>query len=585
MFKLYKKLFKYVPERKTFAYGSMLLAAISTICLMASYWYLWDLFCELLVTKNYNMALKDSELVVIYMVSYGVIYFLALMVSHMLGFRLETNLRKTGLKNLINASFAFFDTNPSGKVRKIIDDNAGETHSTVAHLIPDNVVAGMLPILMFILTFAVDYRLGILLAITIVVGIFQYKSMYGGEEFMMAYSNSLEKMSSEIIEYVRGMQVLKIFGITVRSYKSLLDAILQYSKKTYEYSLSCRRPYVSFQTLFNVYYLICIPCSIYFIIKGESASVILAKVIFFTCFSGVIFSSFMKVMFASQNNFNAGQVIDRLEDLIGGMRKEKLEHGEIKEFKHYDIEFDRVFFKYDEKYIIENLSLKLDEGKTFALIGPSGSGKSTIAKLISGFYSLDRGTIKIGGCDIREYSEDTLLQNISFVFQDSKLFKKSIYDNVALADESADRDKVMKALSLAGCDEIIEKFKDRENTIIGSKGVYLSGGEKQRIAIARAILKNSPIVIMDEASAAIDADNEYELQKAFKNLMQDKTVIMIAHRMTSIRNVDEIIVLEKGNVIERGDNDSLVKTGGLYSRLLSLYETANDWRVSNEKLL
>ena len=251
MFKLYKKLFKYVPERKTFAYGSMLLAAISTICLMASYWYLWDLFCELLVTKDYSAALKDSKLIVIYMVSYGVIYFVALMVSHMLGFRLETNIR-----NLINASFAFFDTNPSGKVRKIIDDNAGETHSTVAHLIPDNVVAGMLPILMFIMTFAVDYRLGILLAITIVVGIFQYKSMYGGEEFMMAYSNSLEKMSSEIIEYVRGMQVLKIFGITVRSYKSLLDAILQYSKNTYEYSLSCRRPYVSFQTLFNVYYLI-----------------------------------------------------------------------------------------------------------------------------------------------------------------------------------------------------------------------------------------------------------------------------------------------------------------------------------------
>ena len=218
-------------------------------------------------------------------------------------------------------------------------------------------------------------------------------------------------------------------------------------------------------------------------------------------------------------------------------------------------------------------------------MGHSGSGKSTVAKLLSGFYKVDKGAIKIGGYPLSEYTKEAIIKNISFVFQDSKLFKKSIYDNVALADENAGRDKVMKALSLAGCDEIIEKFKDRENTIIGSKGVYLSGGEKQRIAIARAILKNSPIVIMDEASAAIDADNEYELQKAFKNLMKDKTVIMIAHRMTSIRNVDEIIVLEKGNVIERGDNDSLVKTGGLYSRLLSLYETANDWRVSNEKLL
>lgn len=579
MFKLYKKLFKYVPERKTFAYGSMLLAAISTICLMASYWYLWDLFCELLVTKDYSAAIKDSKLIVIYMVSYGVIYFVALMVSHMLGFRLETNIRKTGLKNLINASFAFFDTNPSGKVRKIIDDNAGETHSTVAHLIPDNVVAGMLPILMFIMTFAVDYRLGILLAITIVVGIFQYKSMYGGEEFMMAYYNSLEKMSSEIIEYVRGMQVLKIFGITVRSYKSLLDAILQYSKNTYEYSLSCRKPYVSFQTLFNTYYLICIPCSMYFITKGEQAGMILAKVIFFTCFSGVIFSSFIKVMFASQNNFNAGQVIDRLENLIDGMKNEKLEHGERKEFKHYDIEFDRVFFKYDEKYIIENLSFKLDEGKTFALVGPSGSGKSTIAKLISGFYSLNSGSIKIGGYDIREYSEETLLQNISFVFQNSKLFKASIYENVKMGDQNATREEIMNALHLAKCESILAKFPEKENTIIGSKGVHLSGGEVQRVAIARAILKKSKIIILDEASAAADPENEYELQQAFSNLMKGKTTIMIAHRLSSIRNVDEILFIENGKVIERGNDTNLMNLNGRYRELQNLYEKANDWRV------
>ena len=237
-------------------------------------------------------------------------------------------------------------------------------------------------------------------------------------------------------------------------------------------------------------------------------------------------------------------------------------------------------FSYGENKVLENLSFSLEEKKTYALVGHSGSGKSTIAKLLSGFYKVDSGAIKIGGHSLSEYTKDAIIKNIAFVFQDSKLFKKSIYDNVALADEKASREEVMSALRLAGGDEIIAKFKEREKTVIGSKGVYLSGGEKQRIAIARAILKKSPIVIMDEASASIDADNEYELQKAFKNLMKDKTVIMIAHRMTSIRNVDEIIVLENGQIAERGNNDSLVKKQGLYSRLMTLYETANEWRVS-----
>ena len=249
------------------------------------------------------------------------------------------------------------------------------------------------------------------------------------------------------------------------------------------------------------------------------------------------------------------------------------------------IDVQNLHKSYGDNEVLKGIDAKFYEGDVVCIIGPSGSGKSTIAKLLSGFYRLDAGTIKIGGYPLEEYTKEAIIRNISFVFQDSKLFKKSIFDNVAIADESANRADVMKALSLAGCDEILAKFKDKENTIIGSKGVYLSGGEKQRIAIARAILKNSPIVIMDEASASIDADNEYELQKAFKNLMKDRTVIMIAHRLSSIQNVDEIIVLEGGKVVERGSNDSLIEKQGIYSRLLRLYETANDWRVSNEKLL
>lgn len=295
--------------------------------------------------------------------------------------------------------------------------------------------------------------------------------------------------------------------------------------------------------------------------------------------------SFMKIMWASQNIFTANYAVDNLEALYEKMQEDKLTYGNRERFENSNIEFDNVSFSYGDKKVLENLSFSLEEKKTYALVGHSGSGKSTIAKLLSGFYKVDSGAIKIGGHPLGEYTKEAIIKNISFVFQDSKLFKKSIYENVALADETASRQEVMQALKLAECNDIIEKFNNKENTIIGSKGVYLSGGEKQRIAIARAILKKSPIVIMDEASASIDADNEYELQRAFKNLMKDKTVIMIAHRMTSIKNVDEILVLENGKVIERGNDEYLMKKQGLYNKLLSLYETANDWRISNEELL
>ena len=576
---LYKRLFAYAPEKKWLAVFSMIAAAFSSFFLIASYWYLWQLFYELLVTQNYSMAIYNSKLVVIYMILDGIIYFMALMLSHLLGFRVETNIRKIGLVNLLEASFSFFDKHPSGAIRKIIDDNAGQTHTTVAHLIPDNVVAVILPLLMIIMTFMIDYRLGILLLISIVIGIFQYSAMNGGEEFMMEYTDSLEKMSAEIIEYVRGMQVLKIFGITVRSYKSLLYAITSYAENTYKYSLRCKVPFVSFQTLFNTYYLVGVPVGLYFITQGESAPIIVTKVAFFACFAGIIFASFMRIMFAFQNNFNAKQVLERLDNLIVGMKQEKLSHGQIEKMRKFDIAFENVSFKYEENYIIKDLSFYLEEGKTYAFVGPSGSRKSTLAKLISGFYAIQEGQIKIGGHTIREYAEETLLKNISFVFQHSKLFKKSIYENVKIGNPKATREEVLEALRLAQCQSILDKLPEREHTIIGSTGIYLSGGETQRVAIARAILKNANLIILDEASASTDPENEYELQQALSHLIKGKTTIMIAHRLSSIRNVDEILFIEKGQIVERGSYEELIKADGRYKAWNDLYYQANDWRV------
>lgn len=284
-------------------------------------------------------------------------------------------------------------------------------------------------------------------------------------------------------------------------------------------------------------------------------------------------------MWVSMYSFQANYAIDTLNNLYEDMGKDTLNYGEETIFEDYSIEFKNVDFAYKEKLVLKNLSFNLEGNKSYALVGSSGSGKSTIAKLISGFYKVDGGEILIGKKPIEKYKKEALIKNIAFVFQDSKLFKKSIYENVALAKENATKEEVMKALKDAGCMEILEKFKERENTIIGSKGVYLSGGEKQRLAIARAILKDSQIVIMDEASAAIDADNEYELQKAFKNLMKNKTVIMIAHRLTSIKALDEILVLEDGKIIERGSHQELMEKNGKYKSLQEEYKVANDWRV------
>lgn len=576
---IYKKSFRYVPEYRVFGYLAVLISAISAFIMVLGYHYIYKFFDEVIVKDNLENASVYAIKIVIYLTLAAILYLISGLASHKLAFRLETNLRKRGIDGLTDSSFRFFDINPSGQIRKTIDDNATMTHTAVAHMIPDNSQAFLTPILAIVLAFSVSIRVGIIIVILTLVSALILKAMMGNSEFMKVYQEALDKLSSETVEYIRGMQVVKIFGTKLNSFKALDESIKNYSKYAYDYSLSCKKPYVIYQLIFlGLIAIISIPLS-FFITGMGSPKNFTVELIMIFFISGVIMVSFMKIMWASMNIFNAKYAIDNLEALYDKMQEDRLTYGSRTRFDNYNIDFENVTFSYGENTVIENLSFSLLEKRTYALVGHSGSGKSTIAKLLSGFYRLDAGTIKIGGYPLEEYTKEAIIRNISFVFQDSKLFKKSIFDNVAIADESANREDVMKALSLAGCDEILAKFKDKENTIIGSKGVYLSGGEKQRIAIARAILKNSPIVIMDEASASIDADNEYELQKAFKNLMKDRTVIMIAHRLSSIQNVDEIIVLEGGKVVERGSNDSLIEKQGIYSRLIRLYETANDWRV------
>ena len=511
--------------------------------------------------------------------AYLLVYFAAVWASHVLGFRLESNLRKTAISHLMNASFSFFDMNPSGKIRKLIDDNAQETHVLIAHLIPDNISALFTPIFMFIIVFAVDVKLGFLLLAIALIGGAQMMLMMGNKDVMRKYQAALERMNAEAVEYVRGMQIVKIFRSTVESFKAFYEAITGYSDLAYKYTLSCRMTYVMFQVLFNLFAVFTIPAAIYFMNKGADGNLIIAKLIFFICIAGVLFSAFMRVMYVGMYNFQAKSVVDKLENLFADMEKDNLEHGTEETFDNFGIEFKNVSFGYTEEKILHDVSFTLEPNKTYALVGSSGGGKSTIAKLISGFYKINAGEILIGGKNISSYSKNALMRSIAFVFQTSKLFKTSIFENVKMGNKHASDEEVMNALRLARCEDILAKFPEREKTVIGSKGVHLSGGEIQRVAIARAILKNADIIILDEASAAADPENEYEIQQAFSNLMKNKTVIMIAHRLSSIKNVDEILVVEDGNIIERGSDAELMQKGGKYSHLQRLYSQANEWRV------
>lgn len=582
MLTVYKKILSYVPKERYLAYIGILLSMLSVVFKVWGYYYLSKFLIEIIVYNNIENAKYYGFCIVGLLIIGITLYGIAGLVTHVLGFRLETNLRKYGIEGLSKASFSFFDTHPSGKTRKIIDDNATDTHMIVAHLIPDNAGAILMPILLLVLGFLVSIKVGIILIILSIVGGISLSMMTGEKEFMKIYQESLETLSSETVEYVRGIQVIKIFGISVESFKALNTAIKNYSKYSLEYAMSCKRGFVGFQWFFFSFIAMVIPILLLFF-NIEDPKMLAVELIMVLFLSGALFVSLMAIMYVSMYAFMGQSVVEKLESIFEEMNSNKLTFGSNEKFENYNITFENVSFGYTYKKIINDLSFSLEENKSYALVGSSGSGKSTIAKLISGFYKVDSGVIKIGNRSISSYSEEALINNIAFVFQNVKLFKTSIYDNVKIGKADASYEEVMTAMSLAGCNSILDKFSEREQTQIGTKGVYLSGGEKQRIAIARAILKDAKIIIMDEASAAVDPENEYELQRAFSNLIKDKTVIMIAHRLPSIRNVDEILVMDNGKIIERGTDRELMALDGEYKKLQSLYNKANEWRVNYEK--
>ena len=577
---VYKKVFHYVPEKIVPGILSILTSLLSGVILVYAYMLLYFFLENLILFRDEGQSYAMSLKIVLALTLAGLCYLLSGVLSHIFAFRLETNLRKKGIEGLASASFRFYDLHSSGYIRKTIDSNAEKTHQAVAHMIPDSAQAFLVPLLTLALGFFVSLRVGVILLLLVLVSGFFLQKMMGGSQFMKFYQESLNHLSAETVEYVRGIQVVKLFGNRLQSFKAMKEAIENYAKYAFEYSLSCKTPYVLYQWIFlGLIPILSIPLS-FLLVKEPQPEKLIIDLIMIFFLDGVIMVAFMKIMWSGMYIFNASFAIDEMEKLYKAMQEDSLQYSKEENFPNYSMEFQDVDFSYGDKKVLEGLSFRLEEGKSYALVGHSGSGKSTIAKLFSGFYKADKGQIRIGDLPIESYSKNALCKAISFVFQDSKLFHKTIYENVLLGKPSATPEEVHRALELAGCREILERFPEKENTLIGAKGVYLSGGEKQRIAIARAILKDAPIVILDEASASIDADQEYALQNAFKNLIQGKTVIMIAHRLSSIQGLHEILVLEEGKIVERGSSKELLQRDSRYKKLWELYQTTEDWRIN-----
>lgn len=580
---------KYSGKYKIFTYLSLILSGISSVLALIPFIYIWKIIKEVIeVMPNFQNAtsiVHNGWMAVIFAIISTIIYFVGLICSHMSAFRVASNMRKKAMEHITKIPIGKIEEIGSGKLRKIVNESAGGTETYLAHQLPDMAGALVTPICMLIFLFIFDWKLGIVSLIPTVMGFFAMKKMMGKQmaDDIGKYQNSLEVMNNEAVEYVRGMPVVKTFGQSVYTFKRFKNSIEDYEKFCMAHTKKARKPMIEFQVSVNCIFAFLIAVTLLVVGKGTVSQSFLLNLLFYIIYTPILTTTLTKVMFMSENTMLVTDCIKRINSIF---EIKPLSENKTKEkIKDNSIELKNVKFKYDnaEDNAIDNISMKIKANSTIALVGPSGSGKSTIANLIARFYDVNEGKILIGVVDIKNIKKEELMNTVSYVFQNSKLLKTSIYENVRMAKPNATKEEVIEALHLAQCDDIIEKMPDGIDTQIGSKGVYFSGGEVQRINIARVILKNSKIVILDEATAFADPENETKVQKAFENLGKNKTVIMIAHRLSTIKNVDEIYVINNGKIKEQGTHEELIGKGGIYSKMWNDYNTSIAWKVGEEK--
>ena len=584
------RLLEFAGKHKYLILLSCLFSGISAVFMLLPFLCLWLVVREVLAAAPELGALNLSRLAM-----YGwwalalalagfLFYFAALMCSHVAAFYTARNMKSQTLRHLATLPLGFFTLNSSGKLRKIIDENAGQTETFLAHQIPDLVGSYITPIAMLVLLFVFDWRLGILSLVPLVTGFMIQMRMMSKESmaFMQRYQDALEDMNNEAVEYVRGIPVVKVFQQTIYSFKSFYNSIMRYKEFVTAYTLSWEKPMTAYTTAINGTFLLLIPAGILLAVQAPDYRKFLQDLIFYLLFTPACAVMLNKVMYSGSYKMIAGEAVRRVDALLA--EKPLPEPDKPRIPRGTDIVLSQVTFTYPGGGVpaVDGVSLRVPAGKRVALVGPSGGGKTTIARLIPRFWDVDRGSVKIGGVDVREIPITALMKQIAFVFQDTHLFKDSIFNNIRAARPDATRTEVEKAARAAQCGDILDKLPHGLDTVIGTRGVYLSGGEQQRIALARAILKDAPIIILDEATAFADPENEHKIQRAFQQLTKGKTVLMIAHRLSTVQNADEIVVLAQGKIAEKGTHEELLKNSGLYAKLWKDYQSSITWSVGKE---
>ena len=574
-------------KRKVLLPAAMLLSALSALAGMLPYILIWLIVRELL---EYGEITSSGNVVTYAWWAAGmavasiVLYFAALMSSHLAAFRVESNLRKEAMRQIVRMPLGFFDINTSGRIRKIIDDNAGVTHSFLAHQLPDLAATFLVPLVAVILIFMFDWILGLACIVPVIIAMLVMGFMMNaeGRQFMKSYMTSLEEMNTEAVEYVRGITVVKVFQQTIYSFKNFHRCIMNYNKMVFGYTRMWEKPMSLYTVIINGFVFFLAPLAILLIgYSGNYASVLL-NFFLFVLITPVFSQSIMKSMYLNQALGQASEAIGRLENLVAYEHLTVVAHPQpVKEFS---IQFEKVSFSYPgaNQKAVDDISFTITQGRTVALVGASGGGKTTIARLVPRFWEATEGKVLIGGINVREIAPEELMKYISFVFQNTKLFKTSLLENIKYGNPDATMEEVERAVDMAQCREIINKLPLGLNTKIGTEGTYLSGGEQQRIVLARAILKNAPIIVLDEATAFADPENEHLIQQALKELTKGKTVLMIAHRLSSITDADNILVIDKGKIAEQGTHANLLGKQGIYYHMWNEYQQSVRWTIGKE---
>ena len=582
------RLMSYAGGRKILTYLSWALSAMSALLALVPFWYIWRIIHDILeVSPDFSKAenvISYGWSAVLFAIISIVVYITALMCSHISAFRVAANIRKELMQHITILPLGVTEKYGSGKLSRIVNNSSAATETYLAHRLPDKAGAIATPIGLLFLLLAFDWRLGLLSLVPVVLGFLIMMKMTGKdmEKRMEQYQNALSDMSNEAVEYVRGVPVVKTFGQTIFSFKRFKNAIDNYETWVIAYTKALRLPMMFYTTAINGVFAFLIAGGILFT-RNSVTNEVLLNLIFYIVITPVIGTTLTKIMFMSEDTMIVGDAIHRIDEVLG----EKPLSESRTNYIPYDnsITLEHVSYSYDgKKNALNDISLSIKSGEVVALVGASGGGKTTLANIITRFFDPQKGRILIGNIDIREIPKETLMNKVSFVFQNSRLIKASILENVRMAKPDATREEVARALEAAQCQDIIEKLPKGVDTIVGTKGVYLSGGEQQRIAIARAILKNAPILILDEATAFADPDNEVRVQQALSVLSKGKTVIMIAHRLSSITAADCIYVLKDGEIVESGTHSGLIEKNRIFTKMWRNYSEAAEWKIAKEEV-